>query len=288
MLELHAAVALFGLAGLFGKWIALPAPLIVLGRAAVAAIALGLLMAVRNERVGEPGRRLAATGALLALHWVAFFEAVQQSSVAVALLGFASFPVFVILLARAMLRQPLRVRGMAQTLLVVVGLLILADPRTASSTVLAGLAWGVAAGASFALLTVYNRALSIEHGPVRIAFWQNAVAALCLVPIPVLTNVRPSAVDLALMVVLGLVCTALAHTLFVACLRRIPAQTASVVVCLEPVYGIALAALLLHELPDVRTLAGGALIVGTALWASLSSAMGRAAPISTGAVQDRR
>jgi drug/metabolite transporter (DMT)-like permease len=287
MLELHAAVALFGLAGLFGKWIALPASLIVLGRAAVAAIALGLLMSLRGERIRSPDRRLAATGVLLALHWVAFFEAVQRASVAIALLGFASFPVFVILLERAILRQPLRAKGMAQTLLVVAGLLILADPRAASASALAGLAWGIGAGASFALLAVYNRTLAADRSPIRIACWQNAVAALCLLPMLMLTSVRPSAVDLGLLLVLGLVCTALAHTLFVACLRRIPAQTASVVVCLEPVYGIALAALLLHEPPDARTLAGGALIVGTALWASVSSTTAEA-PKSTDAAHDRR
>jgi drug/metabolite transporter (DMT)-like permease len=41
-----------------------------------------------------------------------------------------------------------------------------------------------------------------------------------------------------------------------------------VVTTLEPVYGIALAFLLLGETPDARTLAGAVLIVGAALWAT--------------------
>ena len=72
----------------------------------------------------------------------------------------------------------------------------------------------------------------------------------------------------ALLLALGLVCTALAHTLFIASLREVTARTASVVAALEPVYGIALAFVLLGERPDARVLAGGVLIVAAALVAT--------------------
>ena len=72
--------------------------------------------------------------------------------------------------------------------------------------------------------------------------------------------------------VLGVLCTALAHTLFIAALRTVTAHTASVVAALEPVYGIALAFVLLGEVPGARTLAGGALIVGAAVVATRACA----------------
>ena len=71
---------------------------------------------------------------------------------------------------------------------------------------------------------------------------------------------------------LGVACTGLAHTLFIASMRRVSAHAASVVAALEPVYGIALAAWLLHDVPDGRTLVGGALIVAAALLASRRAA----------------
>ena len=43
LVALHVAVALFGFAGLFGKWLALSPVAIVLGRTAIAAVALGIL-----------------------------------------------------------------------------------------------------------------------------------------------------------------------------------------------------------------------------------------------------
>ena len=49
--------------------------------------------------------RLVANGVVLALHWVAFFAAIQIANVAIGLLGFASFPLFVLILERVLLGQ---------------------------------------------------------------------------------------------------------------------------------------------------------------------------------------
>ena len=88
-------MALFGFAGLFGKWIDLPPSAIVLGRTVVAAVALGTILALRRQFRGRLDWRLGLNGALLAVHWVAFFQAIQTAGVAIGLLGFATFPVFV-------------------------------------------------------------------------------------------------------------------------------------------------------------------------------------------------
>ena len=125
--------------------------------------------------------------------------------------------------------------------------------------VVQGLLWGIISGLTFALLAVTNRTLSTRHPAGAIALWQNACAAVCLLPLVALEPVIPDARSVLLLVVLGVVCTALAHTLFVRSLRALSAHTASVVTALEPVYGIALAFLLLGETPSLRTLGGAAL-----------------------------
>src|SRR4029450_2526595 len=94
LFALHVAVALFGFAALFGDWIALPPIALVLGRTTVAAATLAIVLMVWRERAGRPSVVMLGNGALLALHWVAFFAAVQVASVAIALLGYASFPAF--------------------------------------------------------------------------------------------------------------------------------------------------------------------------------------------------
>ena len=75
----------------------------------------------------------------------------------------------------------------------------------------------------------------------------------------------------------------MAHALFITSLRYIRAQLASLIVSLEPIYGIAFALLLLGELPAPRTLLGGAIILGAVFAAMLLHARRpvskRAAPL---------
>jgi drug/metabolite transporter (DMT)-like permease len=269
---LHTAVLLFGFAGLFGKWLALPPVSIVFGRTVVAAAALALLLRVARKPGSAPhGRfewRLAAGGAVLALHWVTFFQAIQIASVAVGLLGFASFPLFVLPLEALLRQRRLRATEWLTAALVTAGLLLVVPEFRLDNRTVQGLLWGLVSGFTFALLAVGNRALAARHSASTIALWQNACAALLLLPLALAAGAIPDARAVALLVVLGVVCTAVAHTLFIRSLHVLSAHTASVVAALEPVYGIALAFLLLGETPPPRTLAGAVLIVGAALYAT--------------------
>ena len=270
---LHCAVALFGFAGLFGKWLALPPVTIVFGRTVIASVALALLFRVTRKPLtarvaGRIDWRLAASGVVLALHWVTFFQAIQTASVAVGLLGFASFPLFVLVLEAATRQRTLRAGEWAVAVLVTAGLALIVPELRWGNRVVQGLAWGIVSGFTFALLAIGNRSLTQRHSAGAIALWQNACAALCLLPLALTAAAVPGARDIALLLVLGVACTALAHTLFIASLRAVSAHTASVVTALEPVYGIALAFVLLGETPGARTLAGGALLIGAALYAT--------------------
>jgi drug/metabolite transporter (DMT)-like permease len=191
--------------------------------------------------------------------------------VAIGLLGYAAFPLFVLALERVLLDCRFGKREALTTLLVTAGLLVLVPSFEWRNSVVQGLGWGLVSAFTFALLAVRSRRYAATHAPSVVALWQNVFAAVTLAPfvwvgrasIPTL-----SPRDLLLIVVLGLVCTALAHTLFIASLRRVSAHVASVVAALEPVYGIVLAAMLLHEIPTARTLVGAVLIVGAALYAT--------------------
>jgi drug/metabolite transporter (DMT)-like permease len=154
---------------------------------------------------------------------------------------------------------------------VTLGLVVLVPSLNPGDQTLHGLAWAILSGFTFAWLAVRGRTLLATERATAIALWQNAFAALALLPIAALAGVfdrAPSAHEMGLIVALGVVCTALSHTLFIASMQRVTAHVASVVAALEPVYGIALALLLLGEVPAPRTLVGAVLIVGAAIAAS--------------------
>lgn len=267
----HAAVLLFGFAGLFGKWIPWEPAAIVLGRTAIAAAALAPFVRWRMRGFRSPHRIALGNGVILAVHWVAFFEAIQVSTVAIGLLGFASFPLFVPLLERAMLGLRITAGKLAGAGLVAFGLVLLVPEWSWRSDTVQGLAWGALAGFTFALLAVCTRKAAPDRSSSELALWQNAVAAALLLPVVLAQGGTGGTFDAGIAVkllMLGVVCTAVAHTLFAASLVHVPASVASVCAALEPVYGIALAAVLLGEVPDARTLAGAAVIVLAAVVAS--------------------
>ena len=158
LLGLHIGALAFGLTGVFGK-LALAAPLvIVFGRALFAVLSL-LLLAWRHRR---PGWRqlvlLAGGGLLLGSHWLTFFHAVKLSGVAVATLGFASFPAFTVLLEGLLFRERIRGTEWLTLLLVSAGLLLVTPQFELASAQTTGLLWAVLSGLLFALLSVANRA----------------------------------------------------------------------------------------------------------------------------------
>lgn len=279
---LHIGALLFGLTGVFGKLAAASASVIVFGRAGFAVIALACFAAVSRRSpwhalTRRDVRSLLVSGLLLAGHWVSFFIAVKVAGVAIATLGFASFPAFTVLLEGLIFRERIRLNEIMLVVLVSVGLILVTPTFDLASQATEGLLWAIASGLTFSLLSLNNRANAGRVPAVQAAMSQNAVVALCLLPFaaPQISSVRP--LDWVWIGLLGVLCTGVAHSLFVASLAVIKARTAAVVFALEPVYGITLAWLLFHETPTLRMLLGGALII-VAIVASSRMARG-ASPV---------
>lgn len=263
---LHIGALMFGLTGVFGKLAAASPTIIVFGRAAFAVIALACFSRFASNTPWQKlqaadSRRLLLGGLLLAAHWVSFFMAVKVAGVAIATLGFASFPAFTVLLEGLIFRERIRANEILLVLLVSIGLVLVTPDFNLASDATHGLLWAVASGLLFSLLSLTNRAGSGRVPPVQAALCQNLVVGLCLLPLaaPHLSDVRP--LDWLWIGLLGVFCTGLAHSLFVASLGVIKARTAAVVFAMEPVYGIAMAWLLFGETPTLRMLLGGVLII---------------------------
>lgn len=262
---LHVGALLFGLAGVLGKLASASAVVIVLGRAAFAVLALAAFSALTRRGWRRLGTRdwasLAVAGVLLTAHWVTFFMAVKIAGVAVATLGFASFPAFTVLLESLVFRERIRSNEVLLVALVSIGLVLVTPTFDLASQATSGLLWAIVSGLTFAVLSLVNRASGQRVPAVQAALCQNAVVGLCLLPFAVPQLPAVSALDWLWIGLLGVFCTGVAHSLFVASLAVIKARTAAVVFALEPVYGIAFAWVIFSEQPTVRMLLGGALII---------------------------
>ena len=275
LVQIHIAVFLFGFAGLFGKFLSCNPIYIVFGRTFFAFIALFFYAKFVSKTTLALSSKTTALffilqGILLAIHWYSFFLSIQISSVAVGLVTFSTFPLFVTFLEPLFFKEKLQIQNIILAGMVFIGIILVIPDFNFSNNITKGAVFGIISGFTFALLALVNRKNTNLSDSITIAFYQNLFACIFLIlPIMTIQTSVPEIDDLPNLIFLGVVCTALAHTLFIKSLSFIKAQTVSVITCLEPVYGIVLAFFILNETPSIRTLSGGMIIIGVSAAVSI-------------------
>lgn len=273
IISILVALPFVSLTGLFGKFLTITPLLIVQGRSIFAFGTLLIALVFMRKKLFFKDYRewiwLMVSGSILGIHWIAFFEAIQVSTVAIGLLSFASYPLFTTLLEPLFFKEVLRRQNVVAALIVICGLAIMAtsseEPNAIiSGSVIQGLLWGLLAGFGFSVLTLLNRGYVRNHSPLLLTCWQNGFAALVLLPWSLSESWMISGKEWSLLFILGVICTVGGHTLLINGLRHVKAQIASLLIAgLEPVGAIVFALFLLGEIPSLQTLLGGLLIVGT-------------------------
>ena len=264
---------LFGLAGLFGKWIDLPPSLITWGRCAFAFVALFFLNLFSGERFSLRQTLhygvFAGLGILLALHWWSFFHSIQISTVAVGLLTFSTFPVFAVFLEPLCFREKIRRTDIVAAMVTFGGIACIVPAFDLNHATTVSAIFGVLSGLSLAVLQLLNRKYVQIYSGRLITFYQTGIAALVLLLVVSFAESRLALPDVGMLMILGVLCTAVAHSLFINGLRSVKVRSASIITGLEPVYGIVVAMLLLHEIPSWKEICGGIVILSAAAWVSV-------------------
>ncbi|MBO7729087.1 MAG: DMT family transporter, partial [Oscillospiraceae bacterium] len=128
---------------------------------------------------------------------------------------------------------------------------------------------GMVSAFSYAVLTILNKGFAGRYSGTLTAFYEQATAAVLLLPFVMRAGIHLSASDFWLLLFLGVVTTAVAHTLFISSLKEIPAQLAGICSSMETVYGILFALLLLGEVPSLREIIGAVIIVAVVCTAQI-------------------
>ncbi|HGO5855338.1 TPA: DMT family transporter [Mannheimia haemolytica] len=273
LLKVHCTAVFFGASGIFGALIQSSAETIVLGRVMIALAMISLYFLWKKQPIvklnfKQMGQQ-AISGGLLAAHWVTFFVAVKVGGVAVATLGFASFPAFVALFESLFFREKLRFREVVLLIAITVGLILVTPEFTFGNQATQGLLWGVLSALVYGILAVANRRTMSKISGVQASWWQYIFATLFLLPLSITEFPSVSTQDWFWIFCIGFLCTTLAYTLFISSLDTINARTASMIISLEPVYAIVIAWLCFGEVPTLKMIIGGAIILLSVAWANL-------------------
>ena len=273
LIYLNIAVLLFGFAGLFGKWIDLPALGITFGRVFFSSVALGLYMLFTGQSMKVKERRdlllLLLSGGVMAIHWWSIFESIKISTVAIGTITFSTFPMFVTFIEPLVYHEKLKLRNVLLALVIIIGVIITVPKFSLDNSTFKGILIGMISPLAYTILTMLNKNFSTKYTATLVSFYEQATAALILLPFVLAAGIHPTMRDIGLLIIFGTVTTAFAHTLFISCLKDVPARLAGVCSSMETPYAIFFALVLLGEVPTVREIIGAILIIGAVVYAQI-------------------
>lgn len=175
-----------------------------------------------------------------------------------------TMPIWVVLLARFVLAEPIARKKVLSLCLGAAGLTVLALPLFAHGEWLGPLA-ALAAALSWALGTVYLKRTHVDAPPITTTTWQLAAATLVSLT-GLLLNPRDMPLVLTGSAVTGvlynlLLGTVAAYLIWFGLLQRIPAGIAGIGSLLVPAFGVLASFVLLGEVPTLTDIGGLFLIL---------------------------
>lgn len=273
LISLHIAVMLFGLSAVLGQFVTAPAVIVAGGRVICSSLLLFLLSIAGRASLKLKSRKdygiAVFAGIILAVHWTTFFQAIQSSSVAIGTITFSTFPLFLTFLEPLLFREKLKVTSVLSAAVLLLGVFITIPEFSLENQITIGILWGMVSSLSYAVLSLANRYLSRSYAARTVCLYEQGTAAVVLLPAMFLVKTSWTTQNILGIAAIGFICTAFAHSLYVAAQRKVKAQTAGIVSGMETVYGIVYALLFFGEVPGIRELIGGAVILGVALVISL-------------------
>lgn len=276
LFTVHFSTVLFGLSGLFAKWVHLPSIILVLWRVIFSSAFLLLILKLQKTTLRLKKRRdyllMVLAGIVLSIHWTTFMQSIQTSTVAIGTMTFSTFPLFVTFMEPWLFHEKLKPSNVICAIVMLLGVLLIVPEFHLGNAMTRGVLWGMVCSFTYAILSLMNRNFMKNYTSTQTAFYERFTATILLFPSMLWMQPMITPKDLLILLLLGTVCTAIAHTMYIEGLRYVKVQTAGIISGLESVYSILAAFLFLREIPSVKELFGGMVILGVVFYSTLTSA----------------
>lgn len=256
-LHLHFVVLIWGFTAILGLLISIPVVETVFYRTMIASLALGVLLMIRGRNFRVESRqvfRIMATGGLMAAHWILFFGAARVANASVCLAGMATCSLWTSLLYPLMSKRRVQVYEVLLGVVVMAGLYVIFRFEFDHAL---GLAMSIISALLASVFTIINSRFTRSYNPYMITFYEMVGACTGIILFfPFYAafmsedsrlHLLPQLSDWAYLLILALVCTVYAYSASVELMKHVSAFALNLTTTMEPVYGIALAALFLGE-----------------------------------------
>lgn len=254
LLQLNAAVFLWGFTGVLGELISLNETWLVWYRLLITVVSLWLLYGIQKKIKKLPPRSIfyiGLIGTIQALHWVCFYGSIKYSNVTISLTCLSTSALLSSLLEPLVLKKRFDPFEIILGLFAITGILVIYNTHLNFSV---GIVIGLLSALLTVIVSVLNKKMIDTYEPESITIYQltgGFVGLSILLPIYNYLFQVPLAVpkplDWLWLVILSWVCTIFTFFLYIRSLKNVSAFTMNLTLTLEPVYGIILAFLIFHE-----------------------------------------
>ena len=275
LILLNLGMLFISTSGVLGRYIKLSPPLTIWYRSLFAILLLGTFCLLKKYSFKidwkNNGKAILLSGLFMALHWVTYFFALQWSNVTIGMLSLFTYPIFTILLEPFFVKTKVQSIHIIFGLIILIGVYLLVPAFDIRNTETQGLIIGVFSAIVYALRNLILKSNSnMANGSIQM-FYQMGVVLLILLPVLWIYPQEKIVSQLPYLLILGGVTTALGHTLFLTSFFHFRISTASILSSVQPIFGVILAVIFLHEIPNLKSLIGGLLILTTVVLESQRS-----------------
>ena len=275
-----SAILIYGTLGVFVRYAGQPSALVALARSSIGTLFLLLLLAVKRQKIDFAAirrnwRPLLIAGVLLGLNWVTLFEAYRYTTVAVATLCTYLNPIIIVFGAAILMHEQLTARKLLCIAVALIGMVFVsgvADSGLPDAGEAKGILLGLLTAVLYGCIVLSNKQLRDISAYDR-TLVQLFITTLVLIPYCILhgdfVGLQITGGQLALLLILGVVHTGFAYSLYFGSMAYLPAQTLAILSYLDPVTAVLLSALVLHEPLSGFEILGAVCILGAAVVSEL-------------------
>ena len=241
-----SAILIYGTLGVFVRYAGQPSALVALARSSIGTLFLLLLLAVKRQKIDFAAirrnwRPLLIAGVLLGLNWVTLFEAYRYTTVAVATLCTYLNPIIIVFGAALLMHERLTVRKLCCITVALIGMVFVsgvADSGLPDAGEAKGILLGLLTAVLYGCIVLSNKQLRDISAYDR-TLVQLFITTLVLIPYCILhgdfVGLQITGGQLALLLILGVVHTGFAYSLYFGSMAYLPAQTLAILSYLDPV-----------------------------------------------------
>ncbi len=266
--EIIAAAVMWGFVGILAKMISgMSAQSIIFYRVAFAFIIFFIILLISGNmkiiRLSDKKIYLVLFGIFQALTMLMYFVSILKGSVSVAVLLLYTAPAYVTVLSPLLLKESSTRKGIIALFLSIAGIIFIVNPGKIDFSRSLGIMAGILSGIAYALQIITSKRAGSTYSGYTQAFWSFIIAALIFLPV----GVAPAEVvfdNMVFLILLAIFPTILSVSLYFNGLKKVRAQSASILGLIEPVSAVILAILILGEKISALEIIGGVFILAGA------------------------